>query len=332
MSASDDARRLIAEGEINSALDLIEGFVQGRIQGPNAPRAESLYDELLTLRARIRRLARDIRQGTITNSGAQAERVRQDQSALGLISEIERMDQLRSPSVSIDLSGEIAVEKLMGTESQLRSTGWLGEGLRIGSAVCRLTNDHVFGTGFRCREDLIMTNHHVIRNVGEARSFKAEFFFEEEMPGRRLRVPDSVPLAPERIFWTSEILDITVVAIDEIPRTPTATANLSASPKPALGDHVSIVQHPSGGPKQIAVTNNRIVNFKQPYVQYVTDTLPGSSGSPVFSDDWKVIAIHHAGGNVRKNSRGDVIFANEGVLVRDLLSDPEFSRLYLKNP
>jgi V8-like Glu-specific endopeptidase len=46
----------------------------------------------------------------------------------------------------------------------------------------------------------------------------------------------------------------------------------------------------------------------------MTDTMPGSSGSPVFADDWSVVAIHHAGGNLQKNSRGDRMFANEGVL------------------
>ena len=29
-------------------------------------------------------------------------------------------------------------------------------------------------------------------------------------------------------------------------------------------------------------------------IQYVTTAAGGSSGSPCFSDDWKVVALHHA--------------------------------------
>lgn len=28
---------------------------------------------------------------------------------------------------------------------------------------------------------------------------------------------------------------------------------------------------------------------------YLTDTLPHSSGSPVFNSEWEVVALHHAG-------------------------------------
>ena len=29
-------------------------------------------------------------------------------------------------------------------------------------------------------------------------------------------------------------------------------------------------------------------------IQYITKTSPGSSGSPCFNEDWKVVALHHA--------------------------------------
>ena len=92
---------------------------------------------------------------------------------------------------------------------------------------------------------------------------------------------------------------------------------------------MNVIQHPSGGPKQIAVTNNRVLKLHDPFIHYMTDTLPGSSGSPVFLDSWRVVAIHHAGGAaVKKNARGDVIFGNEGVLVSALLSDRDFRAMH----
>ncbi len=95
---------------------------------------------------------------------------------------------------------------------------------------------------------------------------------------------------------------------------------LSTGPgKPKVGDHVTIIQHPLGGPKQVAITANQVVNLFEHRLQYTTDTQPGSSGSPVFDDRWKVIALHHAGGNMISNSRGDRMFANEGILASHIL-------------
>jgi hypothetical protein len=44
---------------------------------------------------------------------------------------------LRLPVVTVAVSDEMANERLMSTDSHLRSTGWLAEGLRLGTAVCR---------------------------------------------------------------------------------------------------------------------------------------------------------------------------------------------------
>lgn len=55
----------------------------------------------------------------------------------------------------------------------------------------------------------------------------------------------------------------------------------------------------------------------------MTDTLPGPSGSPVLNDDWQVIAIHRAGGNLLTNNRGDRMFANGGILIKDVVEHAE---------
>ena len=82
---------------------------------------------------------------------------------------------------------------------------------------------------------------------------------------------------------------------------------------------MTIIQHPLGGPKQIAITANQVVNTYDYRLQYTTDTQPGSSGSPVFNDDWKVIALHHAGGNLIVNERRDRMSPMKGSLVSSIL-------------
>jgi hypothetical protein len=39
------------------------------------------------------------------------------------------------------------------------------------------------------------------------------------------------------------------------------------------------------------------------------------AASPKPGDDWKVVAIHHAGGELVANARGDKMFANQGILM-----------------
>ena len=39
---------------------------------------------------------------------------------------------------------------------------------------------------------------------------------------------------------------------------------------------------------------------------YKSDTAPGSSGSPVFNNEWQLIALHSAG-VAKKNDRGDYV-------------------------
>ena len=45
-----------------------------------------------------------------------------------------------------------------------------------------------------------------------------------------------------------------------------------------VGDTVFIIQHPNGGPKQIAMAGNQVAYVDARLIQYTTDTLPGSSG------------------------------------------------------
>jgi V8-like Glu-specific endopeptidase len=56
-------------------------------------------------------------------------------------------------------------------------------------------------------------------------------------------------------------------------------------------------------------------------VQYITDTLPGSSGSPVFNDDWRIVALHHSGGNIPEPSTNSIHFRNEGIRIGAILAD-----------
>jgi Trypsin-like peptidase domain/Effector-associated domain 1 len=60
---------------------------------------------------------------------------------------------------------------------------------------------------------------------------------------------------------------------------------------------LSIVQHPRGRPLQLALDTEAVleVNANSTRVTYKTNTESGSSGSPCFTLDWNLVALHHSG-------------------------------------
>ena len=53
------------------------------------------------------------------------------------------------------------------------------------------------------------------------------------------------------------------------------------------------------------------------FIHYSTDTEPGSSGSPVLSDAWEVVALHHAG---VPGPGGKGYVANEGIRISSIVA------------
>ena len=101
----------------------------------------------------------------------------------------------------------------------------------------------------------------------------------------------------------------------ELERDPGDYPRLGLAPKRpvAKNDRVAIVQHPGGSPKMIGLHQNLVVQVGDPYVNYLTDTEPGSSGAPVFNEDWELVALHHAARDV--DVGGKRVFTNEGVRI-----------------
>jgi hypothetical protein len=66
---------------------------------------------------------------------------------------------------------------------------------------------------------------------------------------------------------------------------------------PTTGDPLFIVQHPEAEPMQVALDTDAVLgeNANHTRLQYRTNTLPGSSGSPCFDQHWNLVALHHYG-------------------------------------
>lgn len=214
-------------------------------------------------------------------------------------------------------------EKIIG-ENTLRPVSFLAEGLRAAAAVAyvetKVGRRSWSGTGFLVAPGLLLTNHHVIGDEEQLRGSVFRFGFEDDAEGRARPVSE-YRAAKSGLLHTSpaDELDYSLIAIDGEPGRKWGWLSVSKTP-PRTGDRVNIVQHPAGLPKQIALQHNRIAYQGGDVIQYLTSTLPGSSGSPVLDDQWRVVAIHHSGGRIPEPTTGRFFYRNEGILFSSVLA------------
>lgn len=197
----------------------------------------------------------------------------------------------------------VGLEALFG-RNDILPLNYLRLGERAARSVCRVevrdgAGRHIdFGTGFLVSPTLLLTNQHVLRTKEEAIRSLAEFDVEENEDFRP-RVRRTFRLDPARFFHNDEILDFTLVAVEPNAEDGTPLTDygmlllIEDSGKALLDEPVTIIHHPNGGDKRITLRNNTILGLVDAFIQYTTDTLRGSSGSPVLNDQWQVVCLHH---------------------------------------
>jgi endonuclease I/V8-like Glu-specific endopeptidase len=248
---------------------------------------------------------------------------------------------------SADEFAQIVQERQIG-QNDLMSVSYLEFALQVSRSICRIiirgSNGRVagYGTGFLVSPHLIMTNNHVLTSLESANKSLAEFNFEKNKTGQ-IKQSLTYELDPISLFITNRDLDYTLVAVKEKSNLPPLkdlgwNALIEEEGKVIIGEYVNIIQHPNGEPKQLALRENQLIDLLDNFLHYRTDTAPGSSGSPVFNDQWEVVGIHHSGvprmdkngnfiatdGSLWDSSKGeDKIdwLANEGVRISRIIKD-----------
>ena len=206
--------------------------------------------------------------------------------------------------------------------NDLLPINFLYRGARISQAIGRIIIRNGprpigHGTGFMISPRLMLTNNHVLPDKDIAQNSTIEFNYYRMQNGK-LSTPIEFRFQPFLFFATDKKLDFTIVALEfrnsagVLARSRGYIPLIEKSGKSIVGEPVNIIQHPNGGPQTIAMRENKIVDVLPDHLHYETDTDQGSSGSPVFNEQWELAALHHAG--VPKRNRSRRILLRDGSL------------------
>jgi endonuclease G, mitochondrial len=196
-----------------------------------------------------------------------------------------------------------------------------------------------YATGFLVAPGLLLTNQHVLPSPDVARVASVTFDAEDGLDGLP-KPPQTFPLEPGRLYLADAELDFCFVAV---AGTSTQGKALSAygylrlhagTGKILRDEYATIIQHPRGRQKQVAARNNRIEVYvydqelppdqaaENNHLYYTTDTLAGSSGAPVFSDQWYVIALHRRGvPKTRRSGERELVLRHDNTVAQQGDSD-----------
>jgi endonuclease G len=209
------------------------------------------------------------------------------------------------------------IPEIIQRDNDLRPIRFLHIALYAASAVGRIrisdspATEEGDATGFMVAPGLLMTNWHVLKTEDFAAAGSVIFGDEDGLDGDPMETK-SFRLQPDLLFVNDETLDYAIVEVS--PRTSSGILlsqfgylrlfRQTGKLDPTQRQAANIIQHPGGGPKKIALRDNYVLPVVPDSVDpqkneislfYGTDTLKGSSGSPVCSDQWYVVALHRGG-------------------------------------
>jgi S1-C subfamily serine protease len=238
--------------------------------------------------------------------------------------------------------GRGQLEAILGDDGP-RTYRWMLLGLERARSVAaiELRGIRRHGTGFLMRardlgleldELVVVTNHHVVNDEGSGEALRpesAEVVFEATSPPQRLEV--------EKVLWSSSS-DRHDASILKLKSQPSDLKPLSiAGALPVLDEpqRVYVIGYPGGRELAFSLQDNELLDHEAPpkgnpaisgvvRLHYRAPTEGGSSGSPVFNDEWNVIGLHHLGGKSgvsRLNRTAGTYAANEGLWIQAIMRE-----------
>lgn len=221
------------------------------------------------------------------------------------------------------------LERIIGRVSSLVDICFLEGGLRKAPSIARLLVSFgqgepkpFWGSAFLIEAPgppLLLTNYHVLfeglaHDAARASHAQAWFNYEMGLDGKpkelhSIECDTNTIVGDAEFDWAALRLKAPLPAA--YPALPLKTPSKPVEPF----DRAYIIQHPQGGMKKIGMHHNDIYSIDDRYLQYVTDTDAGSSGSPVFNEQWEVIALHHRYVEISMGERVPPVYRNQGIRI-----------------
>ncbi len=222
------------------------------------------------------------------------------------------------------------LERILGTDGTV-SLGWFLMGLERAKSVAQIRQPtgEGWGTGFLFRggdiapglgdELVLITNAHVVSHDPEVQKNGAlapedaivVFEAHETAKGQQFRVQE---------LWSSPPKDLDATLLRLTPSIVGTCGAPIATGLPVLDgtQRVYVIGHPGGRGLSFSLQDNLLLGYDDRLLHYRAPTEGGSSGSPVFNQQWKWIGLHHAGGfGLQKlDGKGGTEDANEGIQIR----------------
>ncbi len=217
-------------------------------------------------------------------------------------------------------------EKIISSKHRFQSISFLEKGFEISRRICMIVNDkmHFRATGFFIDKEYIMTNKHVLQDHEITSSTCVWINYEEGTKRNSGDIIQKYSLDSASLLLSSKYdMAICKVNFTGFPAYLDNLPDLKFG-APIIDEIVPIIQHPDGMPKQICIGHNSLQYVNHERIQYLTDTMPGSSGSPVFNSNWELIGLHSKGGWIAEPRTGQTVFRNEGIhiqIIKDFLNE-----------
>lgn len=219
-----------------------------------------------------------------------------------------------------DDTGYKSLEWLLQAVARTRSVARLGPNMFEGWGSGFLVDGSRIEDSWSDRK-LLLTNAHVCTNDPQV---QAQYPYPKGAEkntatflGSLGEGTEPIQIKVNKVLWTSppSELDASLLEIEDIPAgaetAPLSTEIPSFDKWPEK--RVNILGHPKGLNLRVSLQDNNLVSVDDRYLHYRTPTDPGSSGSPIFNQNWELVGIHH--------SASKEMQANEGIRLDRILEE-----------
>ncbi len=267
---------LIAWADAEGRID--ELFVEALRRKPNNPKLKSLAAKLAGEVAKQHEDLQAAVEGHYTQDreNPNAEKVRESLSHYSTSGVLEAL-VVKTPHLESGADVEQWAERMNACKRRVCSIG--------------LNASHV-GTGFLIGPDRILTNSHVLSSAAALSDYGAVFDFVGKAQRSQL---SEYRIVEELVRSEPREYDYAAFRLEAIPEGERKYFKARSYQFENIREPVGILGHPNGESQRftygVVFDNNSFMGR----VAYTANTAPGASGSPVFNENWDLVAIHHHG-------------------------------------